>query len=206
MQIRAKKNGQDRENFFQQNNENVKKGLKKLISNSKRICNSNKNSSVKCKNCFRKRQCSFLLNVTNKLSSASNKLPFNWTPKKEDIWGWASGIGSIPAPERPKTVFEGASRLKGKGANFYDNEVHKVSHQVLKTGMLPQQLDYVDTMIIQVTGNIPKLKLKNAGMAQFSHCYSGPTLNTRLKMSYLKTLLTARQCEQFPEWVILQFL
>ena len=26
MQIRAKRNGQDRENFFQQNNKNVKKG------------------------------------------------------------------------------------------------------------------------------------------------------------------------------------
>ena len=78
------------------------------------------------------------------------------------------------------------------GEKFYDIEVHMVSQQVLKTGMLPQQLDYDDTKVIQVTGNIPKLKLKNAGMAQFSHCYSGSTLNTRLKMSYLKTLLTGK--------------
>ena len=30
------------------------------------------------------------------------------------------------------------------------------------------------------------------GIAHFSHCYSGSTLNTRLKMSYLKTLLTGK--------------
>ena len=134
-------------------------------------------------------------------TSARDKSPFNWTPKKRDVSDWASRIDTLLTPERSTARFEATpernisshfSRYRSSRDRSSSIEDRDVSP---RAGLLRYNSGYAGS------SSLPKLKLNNfAGnpleWPEWSSMFIAtvdqrPILDSE-KMNHLKTLLTGK--------------
>ena len=134
-------------------------------------------------------------------TSARDKSPFNWTPKKRNVSNWASRIDNFLTPERSTARFEVTPEVnrqshfsrycssRDRSSRVEDRDVSP------RTGLLRYNSGYAGS------SSLPKLKLNNfAGnplewpewSSMFIATVDRRPIPDSEKMSHLKTLLTGK--------------
>ena len=133
-------------------------------------------------------------------TSARDKSPFNWTPKKRDVSDWASRIDNLLTPERSTARFEATpernmsshfSRYRSSRDWSSNVEYRDVSP---RAGLLRYKSGYAGS------SSLPKLKLNFAGnplewpewSSMFIATVDQRPIPDSEKMSHLKTLLIGK--------------
>ena len=134
-------------------------------------------------------------------TSARDKPPFNWTPKKKDVSDWASRIDNLLTPDRSTARFEVTpevnrqshfSRYRSSRDRSSSVEDRDVSP---RAGRLQHNIGYAGG------SNLPKLKLNNFDgnplewpewSSMFIATVDQRPIPDSEKMSHLKTLLTGK--------------
>ena len=139
--------------------------------------------------------------VRSQSTSALDKSPFNWTPKKRDVSYWASRIDNLLTPERPTARYEATpevnrpshfSRYRSSRDRFSSVEDRDVSP---RAGLLRYNSGCAGS------SSLPKLKLNNFDgnplewpewSSMFIATVDQRPIPDSEKMSHLKTLLTGK--------------
>ena len=133
-------------------------------------------------------------------TSARDKSPFNWTPKKRDGSDWASRIDNLLTPERSTARFEVTPEVK-RHSHFsrYRSSRYRSSSVEDPDISLRAGLRY--NTVYSGSSNLPKPKLNNFGgnplewpelSSMFIATVDQRPIPDSEKMSRLKTLLTGK--------------
>ena len=132
-------------------------------------------------------------------TKASDKSPFNWTPKWRDVSEWANSMNDTQTPIRPRARFNvSPERNKHRHYPWYPNSRER-SVSAEERDISPTAGGHYNTG--HSSGSIPKLRLKNFDgnplewpewSSMFIATVDKRTIPDSEKMNHLKTLITGK--------------